>query len=654
MSISPEQPQKPLLSVTSPPEGSDTDVAGSPSSKGANVDPVKVLQEGRRIWKLAQANNGTLNGEQIDLSASPYTGITKEAALNKMDGANKFVGAFTGSESRTALNDWIFGDDKNNVTHTKGETVIHALNADGLAVTADIKKDKITGSGDGWKVEHDPKSGATIYESKEFRATEKDGVKTIEDKERGTKLQWDSKTKHGIVYDSNGKVSFEFSSLSQFEEEVKARLTDDRYLHLLNTKHAYDQAVRDHFNLHIKNPHLTDAEHIYADGNGDFSVITKDGLLYQYDKATKTTYLEKGGVKIRVHDGKAYSEERDAATGATHEVLIRDFKQYHALGLGTVVGTDGALNQGNGQTNFNSLIGRLTTNSDNGPVSINSANGTSTLETRTGNLTLQKDGSIDNSRPETQILEHYDKKTDVLVGRTKDGGTHVIDSKDIHITEKDGRQADLYDNGAVNVRDKHGKELFSVDSRGNTSVAGQFTVGADGDVKHHGKHVGNVDASEARSTGISTWADASAEISGAYGELTLDNIGVVEGQLRNDYNILTDLAARVTARGNVPVANILMARANSILEAINNLEGQKTQLQNRPPHGGTQFANRDEVGTNNDRPASSVAASYNANSAPLRHRPDSTGGMVAAVPGADIQHTDQPGIVSTPEPRRNA
>src|SRR5277367_5776613 len=205
----PELPQKPLVAVTPPIEAADANVTNAASTTGDGLNYLSVLDEGKGIWTRVKAHNGTLPGKQIDLSPDPYA-LTPEAAHKKMEGANAFVAAFTGSESRTALNDWIFSDDKNDVKHTKGDTLIHAINPDGLAVTADFKKDKVTAGGDGWKVEHDRKTGATIYDSTAFRATEKDGIKTIEDKERGTKLQWDSKTHHGVVYDASGKVSFEF------------------------------------------------------------------------------------------------------------------------------------------------------------------------------------------------------------------------------------------------------------------------------------------------------------------------------------------------------------------------------------------------------------------------------------------------------------
>jgi hypothetical protein len=658
MSTPVDQPQKPIPPVVPPPEGSTTgDAAINTTGSGQTntLNYLDVLNEGGAIWKQVKAQGSPKPTGKIDLSENPYP-VTRASAESQLAGANAFVANFTGSDSRTALNDWIFSDDGNSVKHTKaGDTTIQARNADGLAVTADITKDKITAGGDGWKVEHDPKTGATVYDSTEFRASEKDGVKTIVDKERGTKLQWDSKTHHGVVYDATGKESFEFNSLSKFEEEVKARLTDDRYLHMLNTKHAYDAAVRAHLALHDKNPGMHDAEQIYTDGSGNFSVITKDGLLYQYDKDTKSTYLQKGNVRIRVHDGKAYAVENEGTTGQTHETLIRDFKQYHALGLGTVVGTDGQIKLPD-STHVNNLLGTLTANSDGGQVTVSSANGATTMHTRTGDLTLAQDGSVTNTQPETRILEHYDAKSQTLVGQNKQGGSYVMNAKNLHVTESNGRQADLYSNGAVNVVDAHGKQLFGIDSRGNTSVAGQFVVGANGDVQYHGAHVGSVDSNDqARSTSTATWDDASYEIQGAFGNLNLDNIGVVEGELRDDYNIITDLAARVTAKGNIPVANILNARANSILAAINNLEGQKGQLQNKQgtPAPGTVPGNRTDVGSNGEVSTPIVTASNDpsANVSGTR-RIDVPGGMVAG-PEIPIRTDGPPGIVSMPEQHRN-
>jgi hypothetical protein len=471
-------------------------------------------------------------------------------------------------------------------------------------------------------------------------------------------LQWDSKNKHGVVYDANGKIAFEFNSLSSFETEVKARLTDDRYLNMLNSKHSYEQAVRDHFALHVKNPNLRDHEEIFTDGRGNYSVITKDGLLYQYDKDSKTTYLEKGDVRIRVHDGIAYAVQRNAQTGAQTEVQIHDFKKFHQLGLEQVVAANGAFNAG--QTRLNAALGTLTTQSDQGPVTVTSANGATTLQRPSGALTLGRDGSVTNTDPETQgVLGHFDNKTNTLTGHTKGGASYEITPSDLQVKEANGQRTDLYDNGAVRSVDSHGKELFSLDKHGNASVAGQFTVSKDGEVKHHGKHVGDTD-STGRSTGTSVWDEATADIQGASGDLTLDNIGNLEGQLRNDYCVLNDLAARVTARGNIHVANILMARANSILDALNTLDAQKAQLQNRQAaqsNTGNILASNNDAAIGGDHPSTKGAGHRTEAPGSLIRRVDSTGGWVSGTPGAEYSRqvdAGQSGTISTPSQSRNS
>jgi hypothetical protein len=670
---SPELPKKPPTSppeVCGPPAG-DANLTGQDGTLDA-LNYLNLLKEASPVYKGFKAAKNNPCAKAIDLSASPFPTpgtLTKADAAKKLEAANHFVSSFTGDKSPDAMEDWLFGTEANGVKHTKGgDTTIHATNADGIAVSSDLSKNKVSFDAGGVHVEKDRPTGGLTYDGPAFTASDINGIKTIKSKERGSTLQWDQKNHNGVVRDANGKIAFEFHSFAEYEA-IEERLKDDRYLHVLNDKHAYDQAVRAHLAEHqTKGANFRDAQQIYTDGNGNFSIITPEGLLYQYDKASKTTYLEKGDLKIRVKDGIAYAVHTDARTGYTTETEVHDFKKFGALGLQlqdgrvtqngqTIVAANGDINLG--ETKLSSGQGRLTTQSDQGNVAITSLNGVSRIENANGSsLTLDKKGSIINTDPETQgAFTNFDRTTGLVQGRTKDGAKYTINGTDLKIQEASGQRTDLYDNGAVRSVDRHGKELFSMDAHGNTSVAGQYTVSAEGNVRHHGKHIGSVD-NAARSIGISTWESASSDIQGSYGNLTLDNIGYLEGQLRNDYSVITDLAARVTARGNIPVANILMARANSILDAINRLDAQKTQLQYKSaqqPNAGTIVAGGNDESPRGDHSSTPLAVKNPGAPSPL-HRVDATGGWLAGAPGADYaRQIDQVplGTVSMPETRKS-
>jgi hypothetical protein len=339
-------------------------------------------------------------------------------------------------------------------------------------------------------------------------------IESVTDTAHRANLVWDTKTKHGIVREANGKMSFEFKPTPDGKsEELTARLNDHRYLHALNGENAYNEAVRNQLARLKANTDGSGTEHIYSNGLGDFSVFSKDGKLYQYDHKARSICLQSGNDKISFEDGKTFAI--DPATGAKREVGADYLKEH---GLAGLVTSDGFTV---GDTKFDKATGTIRTQSDRGEVEITSSDGQSALrDARTGGtLTLKADGSITNTNRDTQgVLSYYNHSTNVIQGRTASGDTVTIDQNGVRVNEAaDAQQADLSGNGSF-----------------GTSIASAL---------------------------------------GSLGDVSGSNMS----RLWDQYFTLTDYAGQLTAKGMIGEAEKCIGQANEILKEIHSAEYATTQ-----------------------------------------------------------------------------
>jgi hypothetical protein len=498
------------------------------------------------------------------------------------------------TDAQTAA--WLFG--KSDTPGGKNNDLkVSKVGPDGTPVSVDATPTRVSADAGVAHIEHSAKDGTNIYKSDAYTATDTNGVRTITDSKTGYTVTWDSKSHHGELLDKDHKVRMKFDSEDEYKAKVEHTLTADRSVSQFTNKEAMDASVQKYLDARKAGTTTAQGERIFVDSKGDYSIVAKDGVMYEYDQASGKIFATKDGNRVEVPKGSTFQD----------------------VAGNTTVTADGVIKVGPTQLDTNHP-GTLTTQSDTGAVTVTAGNGQSVVTNpEVAATTLTDKGTITNGEQRTQsVFAQADTQGNVN-GSTTDGASYSFNNNGLVVNEANGQYTMVNDNGTVCAYAPDGTQLFDTNQNGGVDVLSQpLDVSNDPlDADNSGDGSGGDGSDQsgggngvAATTAISTFAGAGSDITQA-GDAHLDPAKAmdVSNRLMTDYSRLTQFSAEATARGMDWAAAILDARAASALEAANNILANervaKMTARNDQADGLSETTNtphrRDVSGTVSDR-----------------------------------------------------
>jgi len=532
---------------------------------GGNVETAQNLFPNQTDWQKytpARVTDASLqtSGAAFTFAGYPYDGSTTSRVADyrkAVEGANKFVGGITGNTDKgDGATDWLFGD-SDDAKHKK----VTKTAPDGTAVTVDATRTKVTGDAGAAHIEHSVVDGTNIYKSDNYIATDNKGMRTITDVKSGYTVTWDSAHKHGEMQDKDHKTVMTFDSESEFNAKIEHTLTHDRKVSQFTNKEAMDQGIEKYMKARQEGRPGAAGERIFVDAQGDYTIVAKDGIKYDYDKATGKVFATRDGNRVEVQRGSTYQDVAGSTT----------------------VTADGQIKLGPTQLDTNACTVdnacTLTTRSDTGTVKISAGQGQSSVANPdVVATTLNDKGAMTNSEQKTQgVFAQADTQGNVS-GHTADGANYNFGVSNWTVNEPNGQYTFGNDDGGISTYNPDGTPLINIDPDGGVSELGQpvstgwdNTTDADGD--NDGPAVNSAPATA--STAISTFAGTGADISLANTQMDPGKAADLSNRLLNDSAQLYQLADFATQRGLLWAADMLNSRAASALEAANRIQNQE-------------------------------------------------------------------------------
>jgi hypothetical protein len=510
-------------------------------------------------------SNGVLSLDGSNPYALASTQGQFDASFAKFDGTKATDFAATtlkqqsDNDGDSAALDWLFdgpapsGDGKTDKVTKTGKAPdgtpikVEATKIDGKksAVKADAGDVHVTHSAD----------GTNVYKSDSYVATDSHGVRTITDVATGNTVEWNSKTKQGELLDKDHKVKMRFNSENEYNANVEHILSAQRGVTQFTNKEVMDKGVQAYLDARKKGDPQSQKEHIFVDPQGDYSIVAKNGTLYNYDKASGNLSVTKDGKTVVVKPGSTYQD-----------------------GGQTTVSSAGVVKLGETQLDTGACSVKstctLTTQSDTGPVTVESGNGQSSVaDPHVAATTLTDKGDVTNTEPSTQaVFSHLDPQGD-LSGKAANGASFNFGANDFVINEPNGQYTLGNDDGSIATYSPDGTPLFDIDADNDVSTLSSPVNGWDKTQDADGDYDGTPadSAPVTASTAISIFAAAGNDISQADAHMDPAKATDMANRLMSDYSSLNDLADAATARGLDWAAHMLQGRAASALDAANRL-----------------------------------------------------------------------------------
>jgi len=547
----------------------DNAVVKTDAPPGGSTHETPTLTPPLTDWQNSPTGRTTdaslkTTGAALTFAGFPYDGTTASRAADyrqTVAGANDFVGGITGKpDAKDGAADWLFGDSDNGKTK-KGEVKVSKTGPDGTPVTVDATKARVSADAGVAHIEHSVQDGTNIYNSDSYTATDTNGLRTITDKKTGYTVTWDSVHKHGELLDKDHKVAMKFDSESEFNAKIEHTLTHDRSVAQFTNKEAMDGSVQKYLGERKDGKSSAQGERIFVDAKGDYSIVAKDGILYEYDKASGKLFATKDGNRVEVQRGSTYQD----------------------VAGNTTVTADGRVQLG--PTKLDTDASTLTTRSDTGTVTVTAGQGQSNVANpEVVATTLTDKGVMTNSEQTTQgVFANADTQGNVS-GRTADGASYNFGATNWTVNEPNGQYTLGNDNGSICAYAPDGTPLFDTNQNGGVDVLSQpidvntntDPLDADNGGTGGGDGQSGGSSGPAATSAIATFAGAALDISQVDGaNLDPAKAADLAGRLRNDSGRLDEFAAAATSKGMIWAANILEARAASVRDAAERLEANE-------------------------------------------------------------------------------